>query len=161
MIGPSLSSSAAARASDDVNITMSYFRYCLEDVCTADQFAYIRRGPPAPSGPTLPPAADNPRGIIEARPGARIVWTYNDPVCSFNDGPGGGPSPIECPGHNIIFEDGSVTSPLVAARTERPETFSWRVPKTIKPGTLIRYYCAPTPDNRHYEAGMTGILRIV
>lgn len=156
-----VSSFSPARASEDVNITMSYFRYCLDEVCTPDQFAYVRLGPPAPPGPTLPPAADNPRGVIEARPGDRIVWTYDDPLCDFNDGPGGGPSDIYCPGHNVLFEDGSVTSPLIGARTDPPETFSWTVPTTTTPGSIIRYYCAPAPDNRHYQIGMTGILRIV
>ena len=157
----SFSSFSPARAAEDVNITMSYFRYCLGEVCTPDQFAYVRLAPPAPRGPTLPPAADNPRGAIEARPGDRIVWTYNDPLCDFNDGAGGGPSPIDCPGHNVLFEDGSVTSPLMLARTDPPETFSWKVPRTTAPGTVIRYYCEPLPGNAHYQIGMTGILRIV
>ena len=156
-----VSTFSPARGSEDVNTTMSYFRYCLEEVCTPDQFAYVRRGPPAPSGPTLPPAADNPRGIIDARPGDRIVWTHNDPLCDFNDGAGGGPSPIDCPGHNVLFEDGSVKSPLIRARTDPAETFSWTVPVTMAPGSIIRYYCEPLPDLRHYEIGMTGILRIV
>lgn len=153
-----VSSSLPARASQDVNITMSFFRYCLQDVCTSDQFAYLRL---SASGPTLPPSADNPRGIIDARPGDRIVWTYNDPPCDFNDGPGGGPSPILCPGHNVIFEDGSVTSPLLRARTSPPDTFSWTVPTTATPGSKIPYYCEPLGVTSHWQGGMTGILRIV
>ncbi|HVE62991.1 MAG TPA: hypothetical protein VNB94_04235 [Mycobacteriales bacterium] len=154
----SATSFSPARASVDVKITMSYFRYCVEEVCTLDQFAYVRLDQPVP---TFPAATDNPRGVIKARPGDRIVWTYDDPLCDFNDGPGGGPSPILCPGHNVLFEDGRVKSPLMRARAARPETFAWRVPRTVKPGTTIRYYCAPAPDNKHYQIGMTGILRIV
>ncbi|HVE92437.1 MAG TPA: hypothetical protein VNE62_09100 [Actinomycetota bacterium] len=146
-----------ARASEEVEITMSFFRYCREDVCTPDQFAYVKTEPP---GPTLPPPADNPRGIVDVRPGDRIVWTYDDPLCDFNDGPGGGPSPILCPGHNVIFEDGSVTSPLMRARANPQDTFSWTVPTTATPGTKIRYYCEPL-EIPHYQAGMTGILQIV
>lgn len=98
---------------------------------------------------------------MDARPGDTIVWTYNDPMCDFNDGPGESPSPVFCPGHNVIFEDGSLKSPLIQARTSPRAQFSWTVPTTAAPGSIIRYYCEPTPGNRHYEFGMTGALRVV
>src|SRR5688572_3722974 len=59
---------AGEGATAGVTIPMSYFRYCLEDVCTQDRFGYLRA---RSSGPTLPPQADNPRGIIDVRPGDR------------------------------------------------------------------------------------------
>ena len=151
-----------AQAAADVKITMSYFRYCQDDACTPDQFAYVKTRPlPVLPGPTPTPLVDNSRGVVDVRPGDTVVWTYDDPLCDFNDGPGGSPSPVYCPGHNVIFEDGSVVSPLIDARATPRDSFSWTVPETATSGTVIRYYCEPNPGNRHYEIGMTGALRVV
>lgn len=96
------------------------------------------------------------------------MWWYNDPQCNTNNGPGGDPPAVFiCPGHNVIFEDGSVESPMLRARTYPLDSFSWSVPTTATSGSLIRYFCEPEPGNNHWAgeggagAGMTGILRIV
>lgn len=155
-----------------VAISMSNFRYCLKlatpvgNVCHPGQFGYARH---TAAGGALP-GPNNEAGIIDVHPGDRVVWTNVDMVCDFNDGPGPGPSPIDCPGHDVTFEDGSVRSPRLASQrradvtkpARKPQKFAWLVPAKTRPGKLIRYYCSEFDRSEaHADGGMTGVLRVV
>ncbi len=137
---------------------MSNMRYCQGAVCHPGQFGYVRTDPTRP-GPI------NQAGVIDVHPGDRVVWTNVDAFCDFEDG-----RPFECPGHDVVFEDGKVRSPLLASQHRvditkpgpKPAKFAWVVPTKTRPGKLIRYYCdAPDRGDGHAEGGMTGVLRVV
>lgn len=127
-----------------VSIVISNFRYCRGYVCAPsdEAYAYLTHGT----------AAINPQGVIDVRAGDTVRWMYGDAWCDL-----AGAVPY-CPGHNIVFEDQTVRSPLLPARSVEAQTFAWTVPASTPPGTTIPYYC---DINNHMNNGMTGALRIV
>ncbi|MBA3431169.1 MAG: hypothetical protein H0U16_06785 [Actinobacteria bacterium] len=152
LLATSLMTGGRARARTVVNVTISNFHYCTAKICTFADQAYVR---PAATGPVLRDVVVNPVGIVDVRPGTSVTWTYRD--TTWCDRVGG------CPGHNVVFEDGSVRGPLLRARASTPQTFSWTVPKKASPGTLLLYYCSmpgPNPSLGHSDI-MTGALRVV
>ncbi len=143
---------APARAETVVDVTISNFHYCVAEICTFANQAYLR---PRATGPVLQDVVVNPLGIIDVRRGDDVTWTYKDTTwCDLVNG---------CPGHDVVFEDGTVRSPLLRARAADPQRFTWTVPETASPGALILYYCSLPGFNQHtgHTDVMTGALRIV
>lgn len=126
-----------------VPITISNIRYCRGYVCTPGDQAYVYQARGV--------RAYNPQGIVDVRPGDTVTWIYQDAWCDV-----AGAVPY-CPGHNVVFEDGGLRSPLLPARSVEGQTFSWTVPSSTPPGTTIPYYC---DIFNHMNAGMTGALRV-
>jgi hypothetical protein len=144
---------AHARAEAAIDITISNNHYCRSDVCTFADQAYVR---PAALGPVLADVVVNPVGVVDVRRGDTVTWTYRDTtLCDRLP---------QCPGHDVVFEDGSVGSPLLLPRTTEPQIFSWTVPQSASVDRLILYYCSVRPGGAlplgHSDV-MTGALRIV
>jgi hypothetical protein len=131
-------------------LEVSRFRFCNNAPCDPDNQGYVR----GPSGPV--PGGDNPAGRIRVVPGRRVTWTYADDACDAFGTP-----PLDCPGHEIRFENGSSegTAPIgfLPARSGSP-VVEWTVPLDAKPGSLIRYFCAV---KSHYLLGLTGVFEVV
>jgi hypothetical protein len=142
---------AHARAEGAIDITISNIRYCRAEICTPADQAYLR---PGATGPVLEDVVVNPLGVIDVRRGDTVTWTYRDTTCDA--------VPF-CPGHDVVFEDGSVRSPLLMARAPEPQTFTWTVPQTASSGTLVLYYCSLAANQYlgHSTLGQTGALRVV
>jgi plastocyanin len=132
-----------AAAAPKVKVTISNFRFCKADSCSPLDIGYLRTD----SGPVM--GTDNAQATIDVKRGATVVWTYRDASC---DGFMGG-----CPGHNVVFENGSPTGSRkgFAPANKGAKTISVKI--TQKAGTMIRYFCSV---NNHYQEGMTGILRV-
>lgn len=126
-----------------VDITISNFRYCQADTCTPADAGYLRTA----DGPV--DGLDNPVAVIDVKRGANVYWLYQD---SFCDALGG------CPGHNVVFEDGSVQGDRKGFVAAGGTGKAIKVEITQAVGTTIRYFCSV---NNHYETGMTGIINVV
>jgi plastocyanin len=144
-LGPPEVGSAGAQSSDTVELTMSNFRYCAAASCTPADQGYVR----TKSGPVA--GSDNPGAVVDVPEGAAVRWIYRD------TGPGSCDSFAQCPGHNVVVDDGSAEGAnLGFTRARRGEA---TIVTTINQpaGTVIRYYCSV---NDHYQLGMTGVLRV-
>ena len=136
---------AHGAAADTVELTMSNFRYCAATTCTPADQGYVRTS----DGPV--PGTDNPHGIVEVPAGATVRWVYRDV------GPGSCDSIEQCPGHNVRFEDGTAEGTSMGGARARSGATTITANVNQPSGTLIRYFCS---INDHYQAGMTGILRV-
>jgi plastocyanin len=142
--GPALGGVQAAE-SDTVELSMSNFRYCAGVSCTPADQGYMRTA----SGPV--PGTDNPHGIVDVPEGGTVRWVYRDVgpgSCDFFD---------QCPGHNVVFEDGSAKGARMGFVKSRSGGAAITATIGGKPGELVRYFCSV---NNHYQLGMTGILRV-
>jgi plastocyanin len=128
-----------------VELTMSNFRYCAAKSCTPADQGYLR----TKSGPV--PGVDNPAAIVDVPEGASVRWVYRDA------GPGSCDSFEQCPGHNVVFEDGSAKGKGLGFVHSRSGEATIVTTIHEPPGTLIRYFCSV---NDHYQLGMTGLLRV-
>jgi plastocyanin len=95
-----------------------------------------------------PSGLDNPAGAIDVKRGTTVRWVYRDSFCDM----------IGCPGHNVVFENGTVqgTRKGFIAAGKMGQAINVKI--TQKVGTTIRYFCSV---NNHYQEGMTGILNVV
>ncbi len=134
-----------ARADTTVEISMSNFRYCAAKSCTPFDAGYVRQD----NGPVA--GTDNPHGIVDVPAGATVKFVYRD------TGPGSCDSFQQCPGHNVRIEDGTAEGTRVGGTKARMGELSFTTTVTGQPGTLIRYFCSV---NKHWQLGMTGILRV-
>jgi plastocyanin len=125
---------------------MSNFHYCAAKSCSPADQGYLR----SENGPVA--GADNPHGIVDVPAGATVKWVYRDV------GPGSCDSFQQCPGHNVRIEDGTAEGARVGGTKARSGELAITTPITAPPGTLIRYFCSV---NKHWQLGMTGILRVV
>lgn len=130
-------------------LEISRFRYCNNAPCDPDAQGYLR----GPSGPIS--GGDNPLGFIRIIPGRRVTWTYADDACDSFGAP-----PLDCPGHEVRFEDGTPQGRLLGYLPARsgPVSLEWHIPWDARPGTLIRYFCSV---RNHYAAGLTGVFEVV
>lgn len=132
---------AAPAGAATVELSMSNFRYCAAPACSPTDVGYPR-GEDGPSGP------DNPLAVVEVPRGSVVAWIYRDGLC---DGFG-------CPGHNVVFENGSPQGARKGFVASNEGEKAIRAKITAKPGTTIRYFCSV---NNHYESGMTGLIQVV
>lgn len=138
ILGPSVEAATPKR----VMISISNFRYCEGESCTPLDVGYLRTD----MGPVT--GADNPMAAIEVKRGVVVSWVYRDSTCdSFG-----------CPGHNVVFENGTLQGSRKGFIASGKTGKSINVKITQKPGTTIRYFCSV---NNHYQEGMTGILNVV
>lgn len=137
IFGPSVEAATPKR----LKISISNFRFCEAESCTPLDVGYLRTDM-GPSG------LDNPAGAIDVKRGTVVSWVYRDSFCDM----------IGCPGHNVVFENGTVQGSrkgfVAAGKTGK----SINVKITQKAGTTIRYFCSV---NNHYQEGMTGVLNVV
>ena len=134
-----------AQADSTVEISMSNFRYCTAKTCTPFDAGYLR----SDKGPVA--GTDNPHGTIDVPAGATVKWVYRDV------GPGSCDSFEQCPGHNVRVEDGTAEGTRIGGAKARSGELAFTTTVTGQPGTLIHYFCSV---NKHWQEGMTGILRI-
>lgn len=135
----------ASAADTTVEISMSNFHYCAAKSCSPLDQGYLR----SENGPVA--GADNPHGIVDVPAGATVKWVYRDV------GPGSCDFFSECPGHNVRIEDGTAEGTRVGGTKARSGELAITTTITAQPGTLIRYFCS---INKHWQLGMTGILRV-
>jgi len=137
---------AGGAQSGTVELTMSNFRYCASQTCSPANQGYVR----SDSGPVA--GTDNPAAIIDVPEGATLKWVYRDV------GPGSCDFFEQCPGHNVRIEDGSGEGTKIGGARARSGATEITTTVTQPAGTLIRYFCSV---NKHYQLGMTGILRVI
>jgi hypothetical protein len=130
-------------------LEVSNFRFCRNAPCDPDEQGYVR----APSGPV--PGGDNPAARVRILPGGRVTWTYADEACDSLVR-----APLDCPGHQVVLEDGTAAGTAVGALPARsgPVSIEWYVPRDARPGTLLRYFCRVA---NHAQLGLTGVLEVV
>ncbi len=134
--------SAEAAKPKRLMLTISNFRFCENASCTPLDVGYVRTDMGPVSG------LDNPQAVVEVKRGSIVSWVYRDSACDM----------FGCPGHNVVFENGTVQGAkkgfVAAGKTGK----SINVKIKQKVGTTIRYFCSV---NAHYQEGMTGILKVV
>jgi plastocyanin len=138
-----LGSYEPAAAAPKVKLTISNFRYCTAESCSPLDTAYVRGG----DGPVM--GTDNPQAVIEVKRGSMVSWVYRDSFCDGTEG---------CPGHNVVFENGTPQGSRKGFAPARKGAKTINVKITQKKGTTIRYFCSV---NSHYQYGMTGAIRVV
>ncbi len=124
-----------------LELSMSNFRFCEGASCTPLDVGYLR----TEMGPLGP---DNPQAAIDVKRGTIVTWVYRDSTCDM----------FGCPGHNVVFENGSVQGVRKGFTPSGQGEKKISVKITQKAGTSIRYFCSV---NNHYQEGMTGILNVV
>jgi plastocyanin len=131
----------AGAATPKLKMTISNFRYCQAATCTPLDVGYVRSD-------TGPVGIDNPQAVVEVKRGAIVSWVYMDDACDM----------FGCPGHNVIFENGTVQGVRKGFVKAGQQGKAINVRIKEKVGTTIRYFCSV---NAHYQEGMTGILKVV
>jgi plastocyanin len=124
-----------------LDLTISNFRFCQAETCTPVDVGYLRTS----DGPA---GLDNPAAAIDVKRGTIVYWIYQDGFCDT----------LGCPGHNVVFENGSASGVRKGFVAGGGTGKAIKVKITQKAGTTIRYFCSV---NNHYETGMTGILNVV
>ncbi|MGH2758556.1 MAG: plastocyanin/azurin family copper-binding protein [Actinomycetota bacterium] len=132
---------ASAAKAPRLDLTISNFRYCEGESCTPLDVGYLR-------GSDGPVGVDNPQAPIEVKRGTNVYWIYRDGFCDM----------LGCPGHNVIFENGTPSGSRKGFVATGGTGKAIKVKIREKVGTTIRYFCSV---NNHYETGMTGILHVV
>lgn len=130
-----------ASAAPHLSLSISNFRFCEPETCTPLDVGYVRDS----GGPA---AVDNPAAVIEVKRGTLVHWFYRDGFCDM----------IGCPGHNVVFENGTPNGSRQGFVAAGSTGKAIKVTIKDKVGTTIRYFCSV---NNHYETGMTGILQVV
>ena len=138
----SLAGPAAEAKTPRVMLSISNFRFCRTSACTPLDVGYVRTDMGPVSG------LDNPQAVIEVRRGSIVSWVYRDGSCDM----------FGCPGHNVIFENGTVQGVKKGFVKAGQQGKAINVRIKQKAGTTIRYFCSV---NNHYQEGMTGILQVV
>lgn len=142
--GGPLAAEGAAQA-PTVELSMSNFRYCAASSCTPADQGYVR----SDSGPVA--GTDNPASVVEVPQGSTVEWVYRD------TGPGSCDSFEECPGHNVVLEDGTADGNSQGFVDARSGEGVISTTITQAPGETVRYFCSVSD---HYQLGMTGLLRV-
>ncbi len=138
LAGPSVEAAKTKR----LKITISNFRFCEAESCTPLDVGYLR----TEMGPVA--GTDNSQAAVDVKRGTVVSWVYRDSACDM----------FGCPGHNVIFENGTVQGTRKGFVASGKTGKSINVKITQKVGTTIRYFCSV---NNHYQEGMTGILNVV
>lgn len=146
LFGPAVGDAGGATAGA-VELTMSNFRYCEGTACTPADAGYLR----SETGPVA--GTDNPAAIVDVPQGSTVRWVYRDA-----GNPGACDSFEQCPGHNVVIEDGSAKGKSKGFVKSRSGEAAITTTITQNAGELVRYFCS---INEHYQLGMTGILRVV
>ena len=131
----------AASAAPKLKLTISNFRFCQAASCTPLDVGYLRTD-------TGPAGVDNPPAVVEVKRGTTVSWVYMDGFCDM----------VGCPGHNVVFENGTVQGVRKGFVRSGQMGKAINVKIKEKVGTTIRYFCSV---NAHYQEGMTGILQVV
>lgn len=135
-------SPTAGAATPRVKLTISNFRFCTTAACTPLDVGYARTDMGPVSG------LDNPQAVVEVKRGTIVSWVYRDSACDM----------FGCPGHNVIFENGTVQGAKKGFIAAGKQGKAINVKINQKVGSTIRYFCSV---NSHYQEGMTGILKVV
>jgi plastocyanin len=125
-----------------LKLTMSNFRFCAAESCTPLDVGYVRTD----MGPA--DGLDNPEAPIDVKQGTIVSWVYRDGTCDR----------FGCPGHNVVFENGTVQGVRKGFVASGQQGKAINVRIRDKVGTTLRYFCSV---NNHYQEGMTGILQVV
>lgn len=136
-VGPNEAASAAPK----VKLSISNFRFCTAETCSPLDTGYLRGA----DGPVM--GTDNPLAIVDVKRGVVVSWIYRDGFCDM----------LGCPGHNVVFENGTPNGTRKGFVASGKTGKAINVKITQKAGTTIRYFCSV---NNHYQDGMTGILRV-
>lgn len=125
-----------------LELSISNFRFCEAETCTPLDVGYLRTY----TGPVE--GFDNPEAVVDVKRGTVVSWMYRDSSCDM----------FGCPGHNVVFENGTANGKRKGFVASGQEGKSIKVQITQKVGTTIRYFCSV---NNHYQEGMTSILHVV
>ncbi len=125
-----------------LELSISNFRYCAAEMCSPLDVGYLRTS----DGPVA--GLDNPLAAIEVKRGTTVFWVYRDGFCDT----------VGCPGHNVIFENGTVQGVRKGFTPAGQGEKKIKAKINQKVGTTIRYFCSV---NDHYQEGMTGVLQVI